>query len=153
MGCESCLRKEEKPKGCKSNGYCATDGCNKLSSYNWLVDMNQNNPENPFNVIEIRFKNGRKYFYEKETEMNFLIGDVVVVKENIGHDLGTVSLTGELVRLQMYKKNVSEKKEKLNKILRKANQKDIDIWQKAQQEEEPMRLKAREIAKKNICWQ
>lgn len=150
MGCESCSNKTSQPKGCRNNGYCATDGCNKLSSYNWLIDMDEPNGQEPFKFVEVRFKNGRKVFYKKSKDLTLLTGDIVVLSADMGYDVGVVSLTGELVRLQMHKKKVSYKGESLNKVIRKASQKDIDIWELARNLEEPTRLKAREIAKKHM---
>lgn len=147
MGCNSCSSaKDGQPKGCKNNGTCGTDGCNKLTVFDWLSNMSLPNGSLPFSYIEIRFKNGRKNFF-KNTENLFLsIGDIVATESSPGHDVGIVTLTGELVRIQMKKKKVELDSEEVKKIYRKASQKDIDIWQKARDKEDPMKVRAREIA-------
>ena len=75
------------------------------------------------------------------------IGDIVATQAKAGHDIGMVTLTGELVRVQMKRKQVDlENSEQVLKIYRKATQKDIDIWTKARDKEEPMKVKARQFA-------
>ena len=74
------------------------------------------------------------------------MGDVVATEAHPGHDIGTVSLTGELVRVQMHKKKAKPDGENFPKIYRKANQKDIDVWQKCRGREEEIKVKARQIA-------
>src|SRR5690606_19929359 len=74
------------------------------------------------------------------------IGDVVATQAASGHDIGMVTLTGELVRVQMKRKNISETPDEIYKIYRKASQKDIDIWTEARDKEEPMKVKARQFA-------
>ena len=65
MACGSCGTGEDgKPKGCKSNGSCTTGGCEKLSVFDWLSNMTLPSGEAPFNIYEVRFKNGRKHFYK-----------------------------------------------------------------------------------------
>jgi cell fate regulator YaaT (PSP1 superfamily) len=108
--------------------------------------MNLPNGEAPFDCVEIRFKNGRKEFYRNTEKLTLSIGDVVATEASPGHDVGIVTLTGELVRIQMKKKGVSLTSPDILKIYRKASQKDIDIWSDARGKEEPMKVKAREIA-------
>lgn len=146
MGCTGCESKSGLPKGCKSNGSCATDGCDKLSVFDWLVNMNQPVEQLRFPFVEVRFKNDRKEYYNNTDNIQLGIGDVVAVQTNSGHDIGVVSLTGELVRTQMKKRGVRVSEE-LPKIYRKANQKDIDIWQGCRQKEEQMMIDARRIAR------
>ncbi|GAB1308287.1 hypothetical protein KH5_09700 [Urechidicola sp. KH5] len=98
----------------------------------------------PFNIVEVRFKNGRKHFYKSE-KLQIIMGDVVAVEGNPGHDVGTVSLTGELVRIQMRKKKITEDSDQVKKIYRKASQKDIDVWQKAREKEIETQRRGREI--------
>src|ERR1035437_709494 len=97
-----------KPAGCGSSGACATDSCNKLSVFDWLADMQLPQNDKPFDVLEVRFKNSRKEFYKNHTSQNFHVGDIIVVEaSSSGHDVGVVSLSGELVRIQMKKKEVN----------------------------------------------
>ena len=146
MACASCSTKDGSPKGCKNNGTCGTDSCNKLTVFDWLANMSLPNGEKPFNWVEVRFKNGRKEYYHNTENITLSIGDIVATQAQSGHDIGMVTLTGELVRVQMKRKNISEKPEDILKIYRKASQKDIDIWQTARDKEEPMKVKARQFA-------
>jgi cell fate regulator YaaT (PSP1 superfamily) len=146
MACTSCSTSDGgAPKGCKNNGTCGTDSCNKLTVFDWLSNMSLPGGQAPFNCVEVRFKNGRKEFYRNTEKLTLSIGDVVATEASSGHDVGIVTLTGELVKVQMKKKMVNPDGELL-KIYRKASQKDIDIWSNARDKEEPMKVKAREIA-------
>lgn len=102
--------------------------------------------QEPFPCVEVRFKNGRKEFYHNPERLTLSIGDIVATEAHPGHDIGIVSLTGELVKIQMKKKNVAVNSPDVLKIYRKASQKDIDIWAAARAKEEPMKVRAREIA-------
>jgi cell fate regulator YaaT (PSP1 superfamily) len=146
MACTSCSTSDGgAPKGCKNNGTCGTDSCNKLTVFDWLSNMNLPNGEAPFDCIEVRFKNGRKEFYRNTEKLTLSIGDIVATEASPGHDVGIVTLTGELVRIQMKKKGVKDNAE-IPKAYRKASQKDIDIWSNARDKEEPMKKRARELA-------
>lgn len=147
MGCNSCATgKDGQPKGCKNNGTCGTDGCNKLSVFDWLANMSLPQGVEPYNFVEVRFKNGRKHFYKNTENLSLSMGDVVATEASPGHDVGVVALTGELVRVQMKKKKVRPDSKEILKVYRKASQRDIDIWQEAREKEEKMKVRAREIA-------
>lgn len=147
MACGNCgTGADGQPKGCKNNGTCGTDGCNKLTVFDWLSNMAIPEGQEVFNYIEVRFKNGRKDYYKNTENLTLSIGDIVATQAASGHDIGMVTLTGELVRVQMKRKKVLEDTEDTLKIYRKASQKDIDIWTKAREREEPMKVKARQIA-------
>jgi cell fate regulator YaaT (PSP1 superfamily) len=147
MACNSCSTgKDGQPKGCKNNGTCGTDSCNKLTVFDWLSNMSLPNGMTPFNWVEVRFKNGRKHYYKNTENLTLSIGDIVATQAKTGHDIGMVTLTGELVRVQMKRKKISENAEEVYKIYRKASQKDIDIWSAARDKEEPMKVKARQFA-------
>lgn len=147
MGCGSCSTgKDGQPKGCKNNGTCGTDGCNKLTVFDWLSNMSLPNGQDPFNYVEVRFKNGRKLFFKNTEKLSLSIGDVVATEATSGHDVGIVTLTGELVKVQMKKKKTKTDSRDVLKVYRKANQHDIDVWQKARDREEKMKVRAREIA-------
>lgn len=148
MACNSCSTgKNGQPKGCKNNGTCGTDGCNKLTVFDWLSNMSLPNGEKPFNCVEVRFKNGRKHFYKNPENLSLSIGDVVATQAQFGHDIGIITLTGELVRIQMKRKKTDiDDAENVLKIYRKASEKDIRIWQEARDKEEPMKVKARQFA-------
>ncbi|MBW2937193.1 hypothetical protein KXJ69_03695 [Aureisphaera sp. CAU 1614] len=147
MGCTSCASGADgQPKGCKNNGTCGTDGCNKLTVFDWLSNMSLPKDMVPFNAVEVRFKNGRKHFYSNPENLPLAIGDVVATESSPGHDIGIVTLTGELVRVQMKRKKELLNLEELPKIYRKATQKDIDIWQGVRDREEDVQKRSREIA-------
>ena len=147
MGCSSCSTgKDGQPKGCKNNGTCGTDGCNKLTVFDWLSNMALPNGEKPFDFVEVRFKNSRKEFFQNTENLSLSIGDIVATQATSGHDIGMVTLTGELVRVQMKRKKEDFKKEDFPKVYRKAAQKDIDIWQKCRDREEEIKKRSREIA-------
>ena len=148
MACNSCSTgKDGQPKGCKNNGTCGSDGCNKLTVFDWLSNMTLPTGEAPFNCVEVRFKNGRKHYYKNSENLQLNIGDVVATQAQYGHDVGIVTLTGELVRIQMKRKKIDiEDEEVVKKIYRKASQKDINIWQEARDKEEPMKVRARQFA-------
>ena len=147
MCCTSCSSGVDgQPKGCKNNGTCGSDGCNKLTVFDWLSNMALPGDQKPFIGVEVRFKNGRKHFYKNSEKVSISIGDVVATEAMSGHDIGIVTLTGELVKVQMKKKNQSEKVEELPKIYRKATQKDIDIWQTVRAKEPEIQKRSREIA-------
>jgi cell fate regulator YaaT (PSP1 superfamily) len=146
MSCNSCSSDiNSVPKGCKSNGSCSTGDCEKLSVFDWLANMSLPTGQEPINIVEVRFKNGRKHFYRNQDKLQISIGDIVAVEGNPGHDIGTVSLSGELVKVQMKKKGVAKDSEDIKKIYRKATQKDIDIWQTARAKEYETQYKGREI--------
>ncbi len=147
MGCSSCSTgKDGQPRGCKNNGTCGTDGCNKLTVFDWLSNMSLPNGQKPFDCVEVRFKNSRKEFFRNTDNISLSIGDIIATQAKTGHDIGMVTLTGELVKVQMKKKKEDPNDKDLPKIYRKASQKDIDIWQKCRDREEEIKKRAREIA-------
>ena len=147
MGCSSCSNgKDGQPRGCKNNGTCGTDGCNKLTVFDWLSNMSLPNGQAPFDCVEVRFKNSRKEFFRNTENLPLATGDVVATQAKSGHDVGIVTLTGELVKVQMKRKKVNPEDKGLPKIYRKASQRDIDIWQKCRNKEEEIQKRSREIA-------
>ena len=146
MACGSCGTGEDgKPRGCKSNGACTSGGCEKLSVFDWLSNMTLPGNETPFNIYEVRFKNGRKHFFKNTEKLTISMGDVVAVEGSPGHDIGVVSLGGELVKVQMKKRKISIDSEEIKKIYRKASQRDIEIWEKARNRELETQKRGREI--------
>lgn len=99
-----------------------------------------------FNCVEVRFKNSRKEFFRNSGDLPLVIGDIVSTQAKSGHDVGIVTLTGELVKVQMRKKKVDYNDKDLPKIYRKATQKDIDKWQKCRGQEEEIKRRSREMA-------
>lgn len=147
MACNNCSTgtTDGVPKGCNNKGSCGTGSCNKLTVFDWLSNMTLPQGQEPFDCVEVRFKNGRKEFFRNTEKLTLSMGDVIATESSPGHDVGIVSLSGELVKIQMKKKNVPIESE-LPKIYRKASQKDIDIWSEARKKEEIVRMKARELA-------
>lgn len=148
MGCGSCsTRGGGLPKGCNNNGSCGTGGCNKLEVFDWLANMHSPGSENETEWVEIRFKNTRKEFFVNEHKLPLQIGDTVAVEGSPGHDIGIVSLTGELVKLQMRKLRVNEKSQEKKVIYRKARENDIKRWQEAIAKEDEFMRYCRKVAK------
>jgi len=149
MACGSCGTTEDGvPKGCKSNGNCASGTCgsgSKLSVFDWLSNMTLPSGQAKFDVYEVRFKNGRKHFFRNTENLTLSMGDVVAVEGTSGHDIGVVSLGGELVKVQLKKKKVTTDSEEILKIYRKASQRDIDVWTEARDKEPETQRKGREI--------
>ena len=147
MACSNCATgKDGQPKGCRNNGTCGTDGCNKLAVFDWLSNMSLPGGVEPFDYVEVRFKNGRKHFFKNTEKLTLSMGDVVAVEASPGHDVGVVSLTGELVRVQMKKKKEKPDSGEILKVYRKATQKDIDVWQSGREREEKIKQRSRQIA-------
>ncbi len=135
------------PAGCNSNGSCGTgDGCNKLTVFDWLANMSLPGGQALCDIVEVRFKNSRKDFFRNVNGLPLHVGDIVAVEASPGHDIGMVSITGELVRLQMKKKGLNAEGEDLKKIYRKAKTQDIDKWREAQSLEVETMYKARTLA-------
>ena len=127
MGCGSCGT--GKPGGCQSNGGCSTGGCNRLNVHDWLRDLPIDDAESQCKVLEISFKQGsRKEFYRNLTLQHFEKGDYVTVEGVNGFDVGEVSITGELVRIQMKKRGVDEFSAEMKKIVRASNERDIEAF-------------------------
>lgn len=154
MGCSGCTSGRgcstgtDLPAGCRNNGSCGTGGCNKLNVFDWLSNMELPGGQAAFDCVEIRFKNSRKDFYKNVNKLPLHIGDIVAVEASPGHDIGIVSLSGELVKAQMKKRNVSPAAPEIKKIYRKAKQNDIDKWKEAQALEVDTMYKARTLALK-----
>ncbi len=133
MGCDSCGSKGGAPSGCKSNGSCGTNSCNRMNAYDWLVNLPINDAASFCRVIEVSFNNGtRKDFFRNSTLEYFEKGDCVAVEGVSGFDVGEVQLSGEIVRLQMKKRSVDEFSAEMKRVLRPATDRDIEIWKQKQ---------------------
>jgi cell fate regulator YaaT (PSP1 superfamily) len=155
MGCSNCSSGRGNsndingiPAGCGDKGHCSTGGCNKLNVFDWLGNMRMPDGKKACDIIEVRFKNSRKEFFRNLNNLSLNVGDVIAVESSPGHDIGIVSLTGELVRLQLKKRNINFDSEEIRKVYRKAKQGDIDKWKEAQALEVDSMYKARTIALK-----
>ncbi len=134
------------PAGCGSNGGCSTGGCNKLNVFDWLSNMDSVNGQPQFDIVEVRFKNSRKEYFKNVNALSIAVGEVVAVEGTPGHDIGVVSATGEIVRLQMRKKSIDINAPDIKKLYRKAKPADVDKWREAQELEIQTMYKARTIA-------
>lgn len=130
--------------GCSSGG-CSTGGCNKMNAYDWLSNM-----EVPmsmrYNMVEVKFKGGRKEYFRNTNNLELYTGDFVVCEMQTGFHIGSVSLQGELVRLQMIKKGIQDD-DTIKKVIRVAQEKDLEKHQQAITRDLPTMYRVREIAK------
>lgn len=119
----------------------------KLDSYNWLKDYENESPkEGELLVAEVRFKNDRKDFYSYPSELNLIEGELVAVEAAIGHDIGIVSMVGEIVKRQLKRKKNNVPNNELKKIYRRARVNDIEKFVEATRQEEHTLYRSREIA-------
>jgi cell fate regulator YaaT (PSP1 superfamily) len=128
---------------CGSGNGCATGGCNKMNVFDWLVDMDEVLLDR-FDILEIRFKGGRKDFFRNSQQLELYTGDPVMVDTGSGTHLGFVSMQGELVRIQMKKHQVANN-DNITSILRKASEKDIEKYQQSKNRELPSLFRTRTI--------
>jgi len=148
MGCSTVTDVNgQKVSGCRSNGTCGTGGCNRLNVSNWLSDMVLPAGQKLFDVVEVRFKGTRKEFYRNKENLELQNGDVVAVEATGGHDIGVVSMIGELVRLQLKNKHVTENSEEIRTLYRKAKQYDIEKWNSVKDRENAILHRTRDIIK------
>lgn len=152
MGCKSCStgscgtrNNNGAVSGCKNNGACSTGGCNKMNVFDWLSNM-EVPAFSKFNIIEVKFKGGRKEYFRNVNQIELYAGDPVIVDVPNGHHLGFVSLQGELVRLQMLKKSIKDD-ENVRVVYRKANDKDLEKHEQAIARDLPTMYRTREIIK------
>lgn len=148
MSCGSCgTGSNGKPGGCQSNGGCSSGGCNRMNVFNWLADIPLSDIGKPFPIVEISFNNGsRKDFFNNDAGLYLEKGMMITVEGANGFDVGQVSLTGELVKLQMKKNGVKETEE-LKKVLRIADEFDMDAYQHSKAREKDILIQSRAIAK------
>ena len=147
MSCKTCSSKTDgSPKGCKNNGTCGTDSCNKFTVFDWLSNMTLPSGQSQFLYSEVRFKNGRKDYFLNKNSISLSVGDVVATQAESGYDIGMITLTGELVKVQMDKKKIDYSQENPKITYRKASQKEIDKWSNLRDQEEAIKVKARKYA-------
>lgn len=148
MACAGCgTGAEGKPSGCKSNGGCSTGGCNRLNVFDWLANIPLSDSLAPFDIIEVSFNNGsRKDFFRNVTKQFLDKGEMVTVEGVSGFDVGQVSLTGELVKLQMKKRRIEDTPE-VKKVLRRASNEDLHRMGENKTREKDALVKARAIAR------
>lgn len=120
------------------------DKCAKLDSFNWLRELTDDFdiPD----IVEVRFKNTRKEIYRNVNGLRLKRGDFVAVEASPGHDIGIITLAGEIVEKQLDKTKFDPRIDELRKVYRKAKPADIEKWEEAIQLEHETMLKARSIA-------
>ncbi len=126
-------------------GICSnkTGSCSKLAVTDWLNDLK--NIANPDEIIEVRFKNTRKDYFRNVNNLKIEVGDIVAVEANPGHDIGVVSVKGDLVLELMKKRKVTLVNGELRKIYRVAKSVDIDKWREAIALEHQTMIRSRQI--------
>jgi len=144
--CSSVKNEDGSVAGCKNNGGCSSGGCNKLNVFDWLSNMDVPLIDQ-FDVVEVRFKNGKKDFFRNKNKLDIVTGDAVVVDVPNGHHIGHISLSGELVRLQMKKKNVVNDHE-IRSLYRVASLKDLEKFEKIKAKEMSTLYRTKEIVQK-----
>ena len=122
-----------------------TRSCSKVTSCNWMRGIRQPGGT-PFDCVEVRFKNNRKDFFRLPDGLEVTEGDVVAVEGSPGHDIGIVSLTGEVCRIQMKKRRIDPSSENVRKLFRRAKSTDIERWVESLKNEHSALLKTRQIA-------
>jgi len=152
MGCVGCSCSTGKDSaggasGCKSNGGCASGGCNRHNTHDWITALGIRDAQ-PFEVVEISFKNGsRKEFFKNPAWTRATTGDWVVVESFTGgYDVGKVTLSGELVRLQMKRKRIRPDA-RLFPVVRKAHERDLERLDEVRREEKNFMVRARAISR------
>ena len=142
-GCSTCSTSSVGTGGCQNNGTCGTSDCNKMNSFDWLSHLGIPQVDN-FDIVEVKFKGGRKEYFRNVDYLSLNTGDPVVVDVPSGHHIGYVSLQGELVRLQMQKRKIRND-DNITRIYRLANEKDIEKWEEAKNREIPTLYRCKQI--------
>ncbi len=117
---------------------------NKLNTYDWLADVPGNNEDT--DLVEVQFKNTRKGYYHNVNKLELKKGDIVAVEASPGHDIGVVTLTGRLVKLQLKKANLKSADD-IKRVFRFAKQSDMDKYFEAKSREHATMIQSRQIAK------
>lgn len=129
---------------CMNKKGCSKLQDNKLNVYDWLCDI----PESQYatDFVEVQFKNTRKGYYLNSTKIPLEKGDVVAVESSPGHDIGTITLTGQLVLLQMKKNRVRMEPSDIKRVYRKAKSTDLEKYEAAKAREHETMIRSRKIA-------
>lgn len=148
MSCGSCGNTDGlTPKGCNNNGGCTTGSCNRLNTYDWLSARTDLEDFSGYEFVEVSFKHGaRKEFYQMPPDMFADTGEMVVVDNGGGYDVGRISLSGQLVALQMKKRRVNRDRI-VNPVVRRASHRDIERLEEARALEKKTLVRARAIAR------
>lgn len=148
MGCGNCGQGASgKPNGCKGNGGCSTGGCNRLNVFDWLSGLPLHDGAKPYPIIELSFNQGsRKEFFRNNTNYILDKNDWIVVEGTGGFDIGQVSLTGELVKLQLKKYGVKEN-DVTKRVLHPATDEELEVCNRNKSGEQEVLIRSRAIAR------
>ncbi len=147
MACGSCGTSST-PGGCKSHGSCASGSCNRMNVHDWLANLPFSDPESSCRIIEVSFNNGSRKDYFKNTTTHFFEkGDMIALEGVSGFDVGSVNMTGELVRLQLKKNNIKEESPDIKRVLRRANENDLGKLRETKAREKDVMIRSRAIAR------
>lgn len=134
------------PKDLQRGEVVFEHGCCKLDAYDWLKDITIATGQRRFDSVEVRFKNNRKDFFRLPADLDLHIGDIVAVEASPGHDIGVITLTGEVVKYQMHKRRIDPDSPDLKKVYRKARLTDVEKWIGAVLKEDDALHRTRKIA-------
>ena len=147
MACGNC-GSSSTPGGCQSHGSCSSGSCNRMNVHDWLANLPFSDPESGCRIVEVSFNNGSRKDYFKNITTNFFEkGDMIAVEGVSGFDVGSVNMTGELVRLQLKKNNIKEESADIKKILRIATESDLIKSRESKAREKAVMIRSRAIAK------
>ncbi len=136
----------EIPKLYHKNDKVFQHNCSKFDTHDWLNDLPLPVGFKVIDLVEVQFKNNRKDFFRLPSDMSVEVGEIVAVEASPGHDIGIISMAGEIVRFQLRKKKVDLRSPEIKKVYRKARLTDIEKWVSAVESETSTMYKAREIA-------
>ena len=133
--------------GCNGCSVSEKRGCGTSSVFNWLAKVDDSKSNTYSDLVEVQFKMNRKGYFQNTENINISAGDWVVVEGSTGHDIGKITLTGEIVNHQLNRKKIDTSKEPLKKIYRLAKETDIEKLQSSTELEDPTLKKAKLIIK------
>lgn len=136
----------QSPKIYHKNEAAFRNRCSKPDSFDWLKNIPAPTEMVATDIIEVRFKNSRKDFFRLPPDLDIMVGDIVAVEASPGHDIGIVSMAGEMIRFQLHKKHISSSSDGIKKIYRKARLTDIEKWITSVEMETSTMFRARFIA-------
>jgi cell fate regulator YaaT (PSP1 superfamily) len=134
------------PKLYQKNDKVFQHNCSKFDTHDWLNDLPLPEGFKVVDIVEVQFKNNRKDFFRLPPDLTVEVGEIVAVEASPGHDIGIVSLVGEIIRFQLHKRKLDIRSPEIKKVYRKARLTDIEKWVAAVETETTTMFKAREIA-------
>lgn len=144
-GCNGCMSRGVIDSDSENTDLQTIEGYNKLPVTDWLNRYEK--MQGKVEIVEVRFKNTRKEYYKNNNNLRLNKGDIVAVEAKYGHDIGTVSLSGNLVWLQLKRKRIDLENYDFREIYRLAKSSDIEKWKEALALEDQTMLRTRQIVK------